>query len=119
MKMYFKFLNMGIFQPAMRFVYRLGTWSAGFAESFLLNPEMTYELLWHWTLDRSKLETSKTLQKSKGKNGYPWEGTRSQLFPNITPYCPIQPLYDPYIGGTQLFPFKKVLMIFSWSQKRG
>ena len=59
---------------------------------------------------------------SKGDFGYPSKGTLVVPFkyypPNITPYCPIQPLiYDPHIGGkyvgmylgyspkgTQLFP---------------
>ena len=47
--------------------------------------------------------------------GYPWEGTLA-VVPHITPYCPMQRLYNPYIGGicwyisrvlskgTQLFP---------------
>ena len=33
-------------------------------------------------------------QKSKGNFGYP-----SSCSQNITPYCPIKPLYKPYIGG--------------------
>ena len=54
---------------------------------------------------------------SKGKNWVPLGGYPGSCSPNITPYCPIQPLYNPYIGGirwyiylgyslkgTQLFP---------------
>ena len=39
--------------------------------------------------------------QSKGNFGYPWEGTLgpSSCSQNITSYCPIQPLYNPYIGN--------------------
>ena len=50
---------------------------------------------------------------SKGKFGYPWEGTLAVVPRNITPYCPVQPLHHGicwYISrvlfqGYPTFPF--------------
>ena len=60
--------------------------------------EAMVETLWtDWNSGTLELK-QKILVKGKIW-GVPLGGYPSSCSPNITPYCPIQPLFNPYIGG--------------------
>ena len=59
--------------------------------------------------DKKKLIASDQAAIFEGKCWVSLAGYPSSCSPNITPFCPIQPLYNPYIGGILLVYMSRTL----------